>query len=141
MAEIQIYEDLSDISDSMLMDSDTLIAKYLDEEKDIYLTLEVRGEVNVDYMGQTYRNPSEFPEALVQMIQDDPMNLWYNEAVEVDANNWFEAFVWNDKECTKFVTSEVVDVENLSKEELKTFMEEYAQDIEKWRDEKDLERG
>ena len=85
-------ENLSQYIDSMLFDSGTCIAAMeceLDNGDVCIISLEVRGSVNVDFDGSTYREPSDFPEELKQIIKED--KLWdCDDRVYVDMNNWFE---------------------------------------------------
>ena len=95
-----LYEDLENVADSMLIESNTEIANL--ETDDYFVSLEVRGEVNVDFtvdgITETFRNPSEFPDELKKLIagkstpiycgEEDYDARWYNDdRVYVDANN------------------------------------------------------
>ena len=84
--------DLSQYVDSMLFDSGECIAEMTCECDDIqvYMHLEVRGDVKVEYDGNIYRHPSEFPPALRESIKTNPG--WWDTAdnVYIDMNNWFE---------------------------------------------------
>lgn len=119
------YEDMTNIVDSMELDTGTTICE-LETDKG-YCTIEVRGEVSVDYKGVRYKYPSEFPEELKKLIHEHPYD-WdvyapsgegNNEPVgdiDVHLNNWFEAF-WgrNPKEAYDY---DVVDVEGKSSSQL-----------------------
>lgn len=84
-------EDLSEYTDSMLFDSGTTIAEgtFLYKGEELSITLKVSGYVSVNFMGETFKYPSEFPEELKQIVRDgklfdDP------DKVYVWDNNWFE---------------------------------------------------
>lgn len=136
MSEFILYEDMSEISDSMLLDSGTEIAEYRDPENDIYLSIEVQGAVSVEYLGKVYHKPSEFPEGLISLISEDPLNLWYNEAVSVNLNNWFALIEWekNEQGVLEYKADTVIDIENHTQEQIKDVFEDYANDIKKNRE-------
>lgn len=92
----QCEEDLSQYVDSMLFDSDTNIATGTFEygDKKIQICLDVRGEVDVDYKGENYRQPSDFPEDLRDKIKKDPLYVWYDDEIAVSNNNWFEYIMY-----------------------------------------------
>lgn len=95
--------DLSQYTDSMMFDSGTEIAKgqFMKKGKYCDITLKVLGEVSVTFKGETYHNPSEFPDELMERIITHPNN-WDvtapsgegNDNTESDIyvgmNNWFE---------------------------------------------------
>jgi hypothetical protein len=85
-------DNLSQYVDSMLFDNGVCIAEMeceFDNGDMCTISLEVRGEVNVDFNETTYRSPSEFPDELKNIIKEN--RLWDCEScVYVDMNNWFE---------------------------------------------------
>ena len=105
------YVDLKDISDSMLLDSNTCIAELTDGA--IKCTLEVRGLVTVntlltDEKGnefcETYRHASEMPEWLLDAIRDG--SYLNRDDIAVSENNWFELFYdFENKYYTSVVLS------------------------------------
>lgn len=97
--------DLARYTDSMLFDSGTEIASatFVRPNGDsVEVSLEVRGDVRVEYEGSIYTEPSEFPEGLRNRIETHPGD-WDICApsgegndepcpdVFVEDNNWFEA--------------------------------------------------
>jgi hypothetical protein len=109
-----LYEDLSKVTDSMLIESDTCIAA-LEQNGEALATLEVRGEVSVQYKGNDYHSVSEFPKDLKTLIEIDP--YWFNNPdVYVSMNNWFELF------NTSRYNSITVDPEKLSLKEIYELM-------------------
>ena len=125
-AEIKVYEDLTNVSDSLLLDSDTLIATYEDKAEELYVSYVVRGEVNLIYKGENYRHPVDFPDELVKIIRNG--TVYENQdIVYVDLGNWFNGEQWSDDFQTirDLIFDDVVDIENMSPEQI-------AEDIEKW---------
>ena len=128
-AVIKVYEDLTDINDSLLLESDTtLIATYEDRTKELYVAYTVRGEVKIGYKGNTYRYPQDFPDELTEMIRNG--TLYDSEDVYIDFNNWFCGEQWSAPfdEIRDFIFDDVVDIENMSPKEI-------ADDIEAWANE------
>lgn len=100
--EFKCVEDLTPYVDSMLFDSNTVIAtmKYEDDDWELFIDLGVRGDVRVEYKGETYRYPSDFPDELIERIKTNP-NWWDitspsgegeddGSNVYIQDNNWFE---------------------------------------------------
>ena len=112
----KLYEDLTNIHDSMQLDSNTVIAELVDDKDVIRVSLEVKGEVKVfwnpdgdPFDGNYYNYPSEFPEGLKKLIAED--DQWFeNEHLYISENNWFEVFFF-DEFGSDLGISEVVDVE------------------------------
>ena len=93
-------DNLSQYIDSMLFDSGECVAEMkceLDNGDLCTISLEVRGEVKVDFDGNRYREPSGFPEELKKLIKE--YHMWdCDDRVYVDMNNWFEyIYTINDK--------------------------------------------
>ena len=85
-------EDLSKYVDNMLFDSDTVIAtmECEDENQKVVIDLMTRGEVRVEYKGNTYTSPCDFPAELKERIKKNP-GWWDTEDdTYIDMNNWFE---------------------------------------------------
>lgn len=86
-------DDFSPYTDSMLFDSHSVelaYAKFQRGDKNIIIDLDIQGHVGVIYKGCKYKQPSQFPPELVNLIKQNP-NQWMNHAdVEVCENNWFE---------------------------------------------------
>ena len=102
IVDFECVENLGDYAESMLYDSDTVVASmiYRHPLRDISLVLSVRGEVRVHFKGQTYTKPSDFPKELRELIIKHPGH-WDAAAeascspVFVDCNNWFE-FIYQE---------------------------------------------
>lgn len=105
------YIDLSEVNDSMELDSETIIAEL--REGDVTVSLEVHGDIRVIFDGQVYRYPSEFPDELMEMIHNGSYDT--NDRVEVGANNWFELFVDNGN-CNE--EAELVDCEGYTPDQV-----------------------
>lgn len=119
------YVDLTNIADSMLLSSNTIIASYENPSTEVYLELRVQGIVDVYYKDEEYRDPADFPQELKDAIQKMP--LFEIPDLYVSNNNWFELFVY-DKEG-EFVSSDVVDVENQTPDQIKKLMLETEKEI------------
>ncbi len=101
--DFDCVDNLSNYVESMLFDSNEVVAsgKFYFLGNKVEVSLEVRGEVAVDYKGETYHKPSEFPEELKELIKEHPYD-WsvYSPSGEgnddcegniyVGMNNWFE---------------------------------------------------
>lgn len=69
--DFHIRKGLKQCADSMLFDSDTVIADMKVKTSDdltVSVALMVRGYVSVTYRGMTYHKPSEFPQELRELI-------------------------------------------------------------------------
>ena len=109
------YVDLTDIPDSMLLESETQVAAYHNEKTDVHLSLEVRGEVSVTYKEETYHGVKEFPEELRKKIYDG--SYLNDQDIYVGFNNWFELFELDEKDnCTG--RTWVVDAENYTQADI-----------------------
>lgn len=89
--EFNCDNDLSKYTDSMLFDSDTVIATMICEDNGCKITVDLmtRGYVDVYYKGKRYQSACEFPKGLKKLIETD--QDWFdNEDVEIIDNNWFE---------------------------------------------------
>lgn len=96
--------DISKVVDSMEFPSETWFASVTDGAWQAHL--EVRGSVWVDYKGDYYDDPSDFPKGLKQIIRAG--GLFSSEDVYVSDNNWFEVLVYCNGD---YVGGDVVDVE------------------------------
>jgi hypothetical protein len=107
--------DLKKYTDSMLFDSGTIIASMQCEYKGhvINVDLKVCGYVTVDYKGDRYRYPSEFPQELKEQIKVSP-NWWENEETCVHENNWFE-YIYNNTFDNKTYSDGILFEDDLSR--------------------------
>lgn len=123
-------ENLSQYTDSMLFDSGKDIASMVFEgdDGDISVDLRISGEVRVFYKGIPYDRASDFPEELLALIREKPME-WDNEKdVEICSNNWFEYIYHSDAYGDDDIMCED-DISNMSVEELKSEMQELCEEI------------
>lgn len=123
--------DLSDINTSMELDSAQELARLYDG--DMFATLDVRGDVRVNYEGKLYKTPSRFPEKLKKLFHDGKADSKHG--VEIAYNNWFELFVWkivkDDKGNEKLDftgLSNVVDAEGMTPDEIREMLAEGIKD-------------
>lgn len=109
-------EDLSKYVDSMLFDSNTVIASMecKKENEKVLIDLMVRGEVRVMYKGNTYTSPCDFPAELKERIKENP-GWWDNEEdTYIDFNNWFE-YIYDNTVDGKTYSDGIMFEDDLSK--------------------------
>lgn len=124
--EFQSNINLTNINSSMELESGREIARL--RRGDRLVTVEVRGEVRVDYKKQTYKSVSQMPKDLVEMFRNG--NAFNSKKVFVDMNNWFEVFTWTLQDGKPVWTgnSDVVDVENNTPEQMRAFLTDVMND-------------
>lgn len=123
----QSYVDMTDINNSMELDSGIEVARLTrtTQKGVLVATLEIRGDVRVYYKDGTYRCASQMPEELLAMLHD-----WkpeYSESVNVVNNNWPEVFLWT-KEGDELVwtgESDVADAEGMTAAEIERLLSDY----------------
>lgn len=122
MKMFECYIDLTDINDSMELESGQEIARY--EKDGFVVTLEVHGDVRVIYDDTSYRSVHSMPEELIEMFHNGTAGT--NPDVYIDMNNWFEVFFWERKDNILVWTglSDVVDYEKSSPEELESLLKD-----------------
>ena len=115
------YVNMTNIVDSLQLPSGSTIAS-LEYGNGTVATIEVRGEVNIDFEGVTYRDPAEFPEELKQIIAEGRLSeVEGGERLYVNANNWFEFFFSKEGDSLDY---DVIDAEKCSTAELYELMAE-----------------
>lgn len=128
------YIGLEDVSDSLLLSSSQVVADYIDKANNVYLSLEVRGEVHVVYKERDYYDVRDFPEELKSIIKDgydeDGMHHSYSEHPDIDIleNNWFELFEV-DAHDNYLGRALVVDAENYTQEDIVSLFKETEEEI------------
>lgn len=128
--EFYCDENLSQYTDSMLFDSVTNIASmtFEGEEYNIDLFLDIRGEVDVQFKGVSYKAPSVFPKELIDIIKNTPENWSYSnpDILYVVFNNWFECiFDIKDKDNNILYSDGIMyedSVADKKPEDLKKYM-------------------
>ena len=121
------HVDMTNIVDSLQLSSGTTIAT-LEVGNGTVATVEVRGEVKIDFDGVTYREPADFPEELKQIIAEGRLlEMEYDDRLYIDANNWFEFFL---SEKGELIGNDIVDVEKHTTAELYELMAETVNDWE-----------
>lgn len=90
-----LYVDLTNIPNSMLLESGTKIAE-ITKGDDVIVALGVRGAVEVNYKDSTFYSANKFPENLKELIRTDP-DWFENPDVYVKDNNWFEVFITGER--------------------------------------------
>lgn len=98
---VKIHKDLANITDSMLLESGTVVAEYHNEEENIHLSLEVVGNIALTFKGKNYYGASEFSDELRSLIEAGHYQskfpaekvLWTKHPdLEIRSTNWFEVF-------------------------------------------------
>lgn len=113
MIKYEQYIDLTNIKNSMQLDSRQIIAELQKDE--MIITLETQGDISVSFNGESYFNYNEFPDELKELIKSNA--YMQDERVYVALNNWFEIFVYKNKTDT-LPKAYVADVEGMTPEEL-----------------------
>ena len=109
MIEFKQFVDLTNINDSMELDSGKIIARM--NRGNTWASLEVRGGVKVRFYEKTYTSPFEFPKDLKELIHE--RRDWYHdENVYLTDRNWFEIFRWEGEHGVP--EADVTDAENLT---------------------------
>ena len=114
--------------DSMCYDSGTIMAEC--DIDDYKISIEVCGEVNIEYKGETYRRASDMPKELLEGFRDasysqnaflDLVNDLY-----IYQNNWYEVFIYNNKgELLNSFTDDFIPGKEEVCECLKGILEDY----------------
>lgn len=123
MREFKCYIDLSDINDSMELDSGLTIATLKGDKYDFELM--TQGYVRVYYKDGVYTCASNMPKELLKIFHDGKIT----EDINVVENNWYELFI--DESGGGFVCADLVDLDACSKEELEKFLNEEMDYYEK----------
>lgn len=120
MTKFSLKLDLSEINDSMELDSNIEVARI--ENENYALTLEVQGSVRVIYKDCIYKAACQMPDELIQLFHDG--KAYNSKDVYVDMNNWFEVFFWEKKDGKLIWTNwcDVVDCETSTPKELESMM-------------------
>ena len=119
--EYKQFIDLSNVNDSMELNSSTTIARLTGKRLDgtsFGAYLQVQGHVTVIYKDKLYSHASEMPEELLKLFHDGGYSP-SDENLTVNENNWFELFI---EENGQTVFSDVVDAEGLDETEVFTYL-------------------
>jgi len=124
--KLQIFVPLTELKDSMLLDSGQEVATLKYRGYDI--SIRVCGEVRVDYKDDRYACASEMPDELLAKFRD--ASAYDDPDVNIIDNNWFEVFI--DKDGVWTGRSDVTDLDEDTEEGLasglKDMVDEYIQD-------------
>lgn len=123
---LNVFVDLEDCADSMLIDSETKVAAYeypTDEARldgDLYVFVE--GEVSVTYHGKTYECASDMPDELLAMFRTG--EAYRRDDVRVDARNYFRVILVRD-DADYYVLDELPEGGWKSEDELRAELDGY----------------
>lgn len=119
--------DLSDINDSMELDSGQTIATLV--EGNMMAELRVVGDVRVLYKGEIYKHASSMPEDLIRIFHEGKASEAEQKGLlEIGCNNWFESFIYMKNAKGQRVWtgwSDVTDDEGSSPKEIRQGLHEY----------------
>lgn len=127
---IFINEKYNSKLDSMCYDSGIILASC--DIDDFKISIEVRGEVNVDYKSETYRHASDMPKELLNGFMDDSYSqdifLSLVDDIYIYQNNWYEVFIYDNEGMflNSFVKDFIPEKENIGeymKDVLKDFLD------------------
>lgn len=94
-----------DITDSMLLDSGTEVISANVGGYDIFVR--VCGDVRVLFNDEVYKTPSGFPDELTELFRAHKAD--HDPRVEIGLNNWYEIFVYDEK--NNCILTDVVDID------------------------------
>ena len=106
------------ITDSLLLESGVeIFSALIDGKYDVFLR--TCGDVRIVWKDVSYRNRSGFPDDLVEAIRTK--NFYNNPDAYVDMNNWYEIFVYDEKNT--LIHSDVYDedIDEMTEEEARGF--------------------
>ena len=105
------------ITNSLLLPSGTLIAEIFVNEFNAYII--VHGSVRIIYKDEVYKDISQFPEELVDIIRNG--NLGENADTYLDMNNWYELVVLkNEREIYCDVVD--IDISTMTETDMQNFL-------------------
>lgn len=121
----KVFEDLSKFKDSMMFDSDTIVASMTCDYKDhlINIDLKICGYVKVFFKGECFTRPSDFPEELKEIIKKEPNGWGTEDDIEVWENNWFE-YIFNDNYKGHVFSDGIMFEDDLSKYSIEQLKED-----------------
>ena len=117
-------EDRKRVTDSLLLDSGQEILS--GTVNGITVSVRVCGDVDIDWKGQSYRRPSEFPEDLKKVIRKGTLDN--DKRAYVINNNWFEVIV--EDESGQHMQEDVIDLDlsTMNEEEGRTLLLDIIKD-------------
>ena len=112
------------ITNSLLLPSGTIIAEILVGEFTAYII--VHGSVRIIYKDEVYKDISQFPEELVDIIRNG--NLGENADTYLDMNNWYELVVLkNERELYCDVVD--IDISTMTETDMQNFLLDSIQKV------------
>ena len=112
------------ITNSLLLPSGTIIAEILVGEFCAYIL--VHGSVRIIYKDEVYKDISQFPEELVDIIRNG--NLGENADTYLDMSNWYELVVLkNEREVYCDVVD--IDISTMTETDMQNFLLDSIQKV------------
>lgn len=119
-------EAFKEITDSLLLDSDTLIAKGT-TSKGRKFNLFVDGDIRVEWNDQIYKTPSQFPKELVEVIREHQVDNHLD--AKVINNNWYELTVYSCDGKVGYSDYFEMDLNDETEESLRSSIEDFIKDV------------
>lgn len=114
------YVDLTDVADSLLIESGTVIAELQSvNENYSHCSIEVKGEIRILWNDEIYESPFSYPDDLIEAIKSG--HIYTDSDCYIDLNNWFEIFY----EIEGHEDSDVLDVDFHTPNEVLSIMLDY----------------
>lgn len=99
------------ITDSLLLGSGVeIISAIVDGKYDVFLRS--CGDVRIVWKDQAYRDVSQFPDDLIEVIRRGALSD--HPDAYVDMNNWYEVFVYDENDTCIYSNVEDVDISTLT---------------------------
>lgn len=112
------------ITNSLLLPSGTIIAEIVVGEFCAYIL--VHGSVRIIYKDEVYKDISQFPEELVDIIRNG--NLGENADTYLDMSNWYELVVLkNERELYCDVVD--IDISTMTETDMQNFLLDSIQKV------------
>lgn len=88
ISRVSVYPNIKGVRDCLLLDSGTKVAYYKNSETNVRLSMEVVGDVELDYKGAKYCKPSEFSDELKEFIQNGNAAVPDGGFIDLKKSNW-----------------------------------------------------
>lgn len=129
--DFEINGDLSQYTDSLLFQDETIATLETELENDRYqVSIEVIGDIRLFFKGDLYKCSVNFPNELKEIINSRKV-LEHSE-IEIIDNNWFEIDIYekNSQNVYELIYDEIFeqDISTMTPDELKEYMINHLKD-------------